>query len=431
MKLQIEKAVYGGDGLGRDAEGRAILLPYVLPGELTEVERIESREMPSRARLVQIERASPERVEARCRHFGRCGGCQYQHAAYALQLRIKENILSETLERAGLRDRPSIVMHAGEPWEYRNRIRLRVESVDGAIRFGYNLRDSREFLSIEECPIAAPVLWRAASAFEALCRADARSSAWLRSTAEIELFATGDQTQLQISMLLREERSEGFSDLCEKLLKRVPELVGAGAEVRDVKRRRRVVGARWGRDGLRCGVVGRSYWVSRGGFFQVNRFLVEELVRVVTAGRKGSVCWDLFAGVGLFSRVLAESFAEVVAVEANVTAIRDLAAAKEAKVRGVAEPVLEFLRRAAVGRQRPDLVVMDPPRAGVGAEACELLARVGVPQVVYVSCDPVTLARDLRGMVDSGYNLAELHLVDLFPQTFHLETVAVLERKPR
>ncbi len=160
----------------------------------------------------------------------------------------------------------------------------------------------------------------------------------------------------------------------------------------------------------------------------MNRFLVGELVRVVTEGRKGLIAWDLFAGVGLFSRVLADSFEQVVAVEANPMAMRDLEAAKVANIRGFAVSVVDYLREAVVGRERPDLVVMDPPRAGAGAEVCGLLARMQVPQIVYVSCDPTTLARDLRVMVDSGYNLAELHLVDLFPQTFHLETVAVLQR---
>lgn len=133
----------------------------------------------------------------------------------------------------------------------------------------------------------------------------------------------------------------------------------------------------------------------------------------------------------MFSRVLAAGFEQVLAVEANAGAVRDMMAAKDGNVRAIASPVVEFLRGAVVGRERPDLVVMDPPRAGVGVESAGLLARMAIPQMVYVSCDPTTLARDLRVMVDSGYNLAELHLVDLFPQTFHLETVAVLQRRTR
>ena len=170
----------------------------------------------------------------------------------------------------------------------------------------------------------------------------------------------------------------------------------------------------------------RDYWVSRGSFFQVNRFLVDELVRMVTAGRHGTLAWDLYAGVGLFSRVLVESFQYVVGVE---TIAGDLATVlKGPGGRTVAATTAEFLRDAVLQRERPDLIVMDPPRAGVGAEVCGLLARIGAPLMVYVSCDPETLAQDLRAMVDSGYTIHAVHLVDLFPQTFHMETVVVLGR---
>ncbi len=432
MKLTIEKAVYGGDALGRDADGRAVFVPYALPGERVEVALTGERGGPARAQLVQVEEVSPDRVAARCRHFGRCGGCQYQHARYESQLAMKADILSETLERAGLRDRPRMTVHAGEPWGYRNRIRLRVEVRGGLIQLGYNIRDTRDFLPIEECPIAAPVLWRMAQALLDLSNEHGVCGHWLRAAAEIELFCTGDERAVQITFFMREKRSAGFAELCEGVKLLAPELVGAGAEFYADGGKRTTArfhaSASWGKGGIHYLAAGREYWVTRSGFFQVNRFLVEELVRVVTEGHKGLIVWDLFAGVGLFSRALAEVFDNVLAIEANAKSIRDLEAAKKANLRAIAVPVVEFLREAVIGREWPELVVMDPPRAGVGMEACRLLARMQVPQIVYVSCDPATLARDLRVMVDSGYNLAELHLVDLFPQTFHLETVAVLQR---
>lgn len=173
-------------------------------------------------------------------------------------------------------------------------------------------------------------------------------------------------------------------------------------------------------------VADESYWVSRGGFFQVNRFLLDELVSVVTNGRRGELAWDLYAGVGLFSRVLARGFKQVVAVEASGS---DLTKSfKGGGKRAVEATTVEFLRQAIVQRARPELVVVDPPRAGVGAEVCELLARVSAREVVYVSCDPVTLARDLKSLTEAGYRIVELHMVDLFPQTFHLETVVVLRK---
>ena len=146
----------------------------------------------------------------------------------------------------------------------------------------------------------------------------------------------------------------------------------------------------------------------------------------MTAGRAGALAWDLYAGVGLCARVLTRAFELVVAVEA---AGDDLSRSfKGPGQRAVSATTVEFLRDAVVQREKPDLVVMDPPRAGVGAETCALLARISPTEIVYVSCDPVTLARDLKTLMKSGYMLAELHMVDMFPQTFHLETVAVLRR---
>jgi 23S rRNA (uracil1939-C5)-methyltransferase len=166
--------------------------------------------------------------------------------------------------------------------------------------------------------------------------------------------------------------------------------------------------------------------VGRGSFFQVNRFLIDELVRMVTAERQGAVAWDLFAGVGLFSRALARTFQHVVAVEAAATDLDK--SFKGPGRRAVEATTVEFLRSAVLQRERPELIVMDPPRAGLGAEVCTLLARISAPEIVYVSCDPVTLSRDLKSLVAAGYNLVELRMVDMFPQTFHLETVAVLLR---
>jgi 23S rRNA (uracil1939-C5)-methyltransferase len=176
-------------------------------------------------------------------------------------------------------------------------------------------------------------------------------------------------------------------------------------------------------------VDGDSHWVSRGAFFQVNRHLVSTLSKLAIANRAGLLAWDLYAGVGLFSRALADSFEQVVAVEAAEPAAASLAAAFKGKAhRAIPATTLEFLQAVVVQRDRPDLIVMDPPRAGVGPEVCALLGRIRAPEIVYVSCDPVTLARDLRQLIDSGYKLSALHLVDMFPQTFHMETVAVLQR---
>lgn len=426
MRLEIEKLVYGGNGLARH-EGGIVFVPFTLPGEI--VEAIPSQTAANEAHLQQVITASPDRVTPRCEHFSVCGGCHLQHASYQAQLQIKQQILEETLERAGIAAPPPIAIHASEPWQYRNRIRMRLSRRDGRLRAGYLRRGTTEFLPVRMCPIAAPLLWRAV---EQLLALEGETARWIEAAEEVELFTNHDLTRLQLTLFLNKQPQGSprlFDRLCEALQSKLPELAGAGAMLLDNAGRNRKTqrfrpGPTWGVPGLNYTVGEESYWVSRGGFFQVNRTLLEKLVTLVTANRSGSLAWDLYAGVGLFSRVLAKSFAVVVAVEA---AAEDLQRSfRQPGCSAVSSTTVDFLRRAAVERDRPDLVVLDPPRAGVGSEVCTLLGRIRPATIVYVSCDPTTLGRDLAQMVDSGYKLCELHMIDLFPQTFHQETVAVL-----
>jgi 23S rRNA (uracil1939-C5)-methyltransferase len=434
MKVQIEKEVYGGAGLAHQTEGegagRAVFVPFTLPGELVEARLIEQKSAFGEASLVQVLSASKDRVQPLCAHFGQCGGCHYQHAAYPAQVEIKVAILRETLERAGLPVLPAIRTHTGEPWAYRSRTRLRVAELDSVLKVGYNRRGSNDFLAVHECPILAPLLWRTAEALLRVSAEDSTAARWLRGAVEVELFTTGNEKKLQMTVFLRKEQA-GLSALCERMQALVPELASAYASLfpsagphRRARSPRQLEG--WGAEGLSYQVAGEDYWVGRGGFFQVNRFLVDELVRIVTTGRGGIIAWDLYAGVGLFSRALAGIFQQVVAVEA---AASDLSRSFRGRgKRAVEATTLEFLRSAVIQRERPELIVMDPPRAGVGAEVCALLARISAPEIVYVSCDPVTLGRDLKSLAEAGYHLVDLHMVDMFPQTFHLESIAVLRR---
>jgi 23S rRNA (uracil1939-C5)-methyltransferase len=434
MKLQIEKAVYGGAGLAhqteREGTGKTVFVHFTLPGEIVEARLLEQKDNFGEASLVRVLTPSKDRIEPRCAHFGECGGCHYQHAAYSAQVQMKSAILQETLERAGLTALPTIQTHTGEPWAYRNRTRLRIAESEGILRVGYNRRGSNEFLAIHECPILAPLLWRAAEALLQVGAENSTASRWLRGVVEVEFFATGDEKKLQMMLFVRKEQL-GFRALCDRMQELVPELTGAHVVlVASAGPQRRARSPRrldsWGSEGLSYRAAGEDYWVGQGGFFQVNRFLVDELVSIVTTERQGSIAWDLYAGVGLFSRALARSFQQVVAVEA---AANDLSKSfKGSGKRAVEATTVEFLRSAVVQRSRPDLIVMDPPRAGVGADVCTLLGRISSPEIVYVSCDPVTLARDLKKLVTAGYEVVDLHVVDMFPQTFHMETVAVLRR---
>lgn len=418
MKARIERWIYGGAGVGIAEDSKEVSLPFTLPDEMVEAD----------AGALTILEPAFERVMPRCPHFGICGGCQYQQAEYATQVRLKGGILKDTLRTAGVMSFPEPQLHTAEPWGYRNRIRLRLAAVEGQLRIGYSRRGSFEFLPIGECPIAAPLLLRAAMALLSTLASSGELTAWSSKLREVELFTAPDESALQMTLFAARdlERPSFLPMLCERLKAEVPELSGVGVLVVGTSGKQERPGSTWGAAGLRYPAAGRSYWVSRGSFFQINRFLVDELVRLVTTDRSGRLAWDLYAGVGLFSRALIESFSEVVAVEVEAIDLQSFL--KGAGGRAITSTTLDFLQRAVLERDRPDLIVVDPPRAGLGLEVCALLARIAAPVLVYVSCDPVTLARDLKAMIDSGYTVSALHLVDLFPQTFHMEAVVVLNK---
>ena len=322
------------------------------------------------------------------------------------------------------------------------------------------------FVPVTQCPIAAPLLWRAAEAFLSI----ANNAAWLRSTSftpdQLELFTTADESRLQLTLLLRTTHKNAparlaanFTTLCESLRTQIPALAGAGISFLPLATRSRRIeqprpGPAWGSPGLnyslptlapRTSLEPRTsnleplqYWVPRGAFFQVNRFLLPELVATVTAAAAASqdraLAWDLYAGVGLFSRALARNFAAVTAVEIAEPAATALAQTKLPNLRAVKSTTLDFLRAAVLQRDRPSLIVLDPPRTGLGDEISSLLTRISqsagtaAPTLAYVSCSPQALARDLAHLIVSGYFVRDLHLIDLFPQTSHIETVAILTR---
>jgi 23S rRNA (uracil1939-C5)-methyltransferase len=427
--VQIEKPIYGGAFLAR-VEGKAMFVPLVLPGEQARVRVVEEKRGYATAEAQEIVAGAPERVAPACRHFGACGGCQYQHAEYAAQLEYKKAILRETLERGGVRPPEEIDVLAAEPWAYRNRIRV---AFDAQGTPGYRGRRSHGVIPIAECPIAAPLLLRAALAAGAI----AREPSLRTRLSEMTLFCNADESAWLASAVVEGAKS-AFETFARMLAERVPELKGMEFALmeRGGQLPRKV--AEWGTRSLLYRAAEYDYRVDQGAFFQVNRWLVDALVERATAGLHGELAWDLFAGVGLFARRLAESFTRVVAVEPSPAAMDAL----KHNLRGTsATPVqattLEFLRGASKGRRSdptvpdliaPDLIVLDPPRTGLGAETTALLGEIAATALTYVSCDPATLTRDLRALVATGYAIESVTLADLFPQTFHLETVVRLRR---
>jgi 23S rRNA (uracil1939-C5)-methyltransferase len=369
--LTIEKLVYGGNGLSR-LGGKVVLTPFVLPGEVVRVEIERAKNDLGRGRLLEVLQPSPSRVTSGCPYFQRCGGCQYQHIDYAFQLEQKREILREALQRVGKIDfAGEIGVISGEPWQYRNRVQLHIEG--GAV--GYFAQGSRDLCAIDHCPIASPKLNETIGKIEAQ-----------RATTALELFT--NETEVQVNVIDRVPR---------------PELTALASL------------------GVTTPIDYAGFRVSRNSFFQVNRLLIDPLVECAIAGPKGEWAVDLYAGVGLFAVKLAERFGKVTAVESGGSAFRDLTHNfPQAPVNANVEDYLATLQ------ETPDFILADPPRAGLGKLVVKELARIHAPRLTIVSCDPATLARDLQGLLAENYGIDKITLVDLFPQTFHLETVVEL-----
>jgi 23S rRNA (uracil1939-C5)-methyltransferase len=431
MKLRIEKAVYGGDGLARipadetASAGKTVFVPGTLPGELVEAGIATDRRSFATGELDAILEPSPERVIPGCEYVPRCGGCQYQHASAAFQLQMKLDILKETLARAHVPIPPEIGSLTGPPWGYRNRIRLQVMKRTGIV-LGYRRRGSHDLLPVTHCPIAAPLLEQAVAAVTSI-----GTEAGLESLCdEVEFFTNGEQDQLLVSLWpgaralrqparLREQALEAFA---ERLHAQLPVLTGVGLFAEGGM-------MHWGERSLTYTVSGHPYQASLGGFFQVNRFLLPELLQLAVEKRSGRLAWDLYSGAGLFARAL--DFENVTAVESAGFSADDLKHNLAGKAhRVVRSSTLDFLRSQTRGpaRAKPELILLDPPRAGLDKEICTHLGNIGAPAIIYISCDPATLARDLQLLLRFNYSVRTIHLVDLFPQTFHMETVTFINR---
>ena len=245
---------------------------------------------------------------------------------------------------------------------------------------------------------------------------------------EISLFSNADETEILASIIVPDSGAHGFDRVFDEWKKRVPALLGAELiEEGRMGTAPRVL-AQLGESSLTYRAGGFDFRVDHGAFFQVNRWLIDDLCGGVAANRRGGLAWDLFAGVGLFAKKLAENFERVVAVESAPMASEALKHNLEGNAADcVIAETADFLR-ARGKAQRPDLIVVDPPRAGLGTETTSILAEVAAPTIVYVSCDPATLARDLHALLGSGYELNSVTFIDLFPQTFHLESVVELRR---
>jgi 23S rRNA (uracil1939-C5)-methyltransferase len=422
MEITIEKLVYGGDGLAHH-DGSTVFVPFVLPTERVSATAIEQKKKFVRACVERLLTSAPERVPAPCPHFGVCGGCHYQHMPYEGQLKYKTEILRETLRRLGrIEWQGEIGVHPSPPWGYRNRAQWKIRGAREASGLspgiGYFRANSTALCPVQECAILSPLLLKTLLGF----RAALAERALPPELREIEAFAGANDTRLLVTANFTRFPS-GRQRLADTFQQIAPEM--DSLLFHDPNSERMELD---GPGFVECEAAGATFRVGHLSFFQVNRFLAGELARhVAETADAGRLALDLFAGVGLFSLLLAKRFERVIAVEANPAATRDLesnAAGKGSiEIRNV--DAEQFLDRC---REDPGLVVLDPPRAGLEPKITKHLARIGPKSIAYVSCEPPTLARDLAALTKAGYEVSGVDLFDLFPQTFHIESVVCLSR---
>ena len=428
MEVRIEKLVYGGVGLAHH-DGHTAFVPLVLPGELVRIESAAKKKKFIRGRLQSVVEPSAERVAAPCPYFARCGGCQYQHIPYDAQIRYKSEILRETLGRIGrIQWTGEIGTHTSPPFEYRNRaqwkLRSNPEGAAGGAGIGYFEMGSTKLCAVTECSILSP---RLADTLARLRDLVSRGKV-LSAIDEIEAFADSNDDKILLN-LSAEKLGDSQESTVAALREALPNLESILIQDRHADK--------FHLDGpgyLNYVAGGLNFRVGHLSFFQVNRFMVEPLVEAVIRDTRGKLALDLFAGVGLFTVALTRQFERVIGVESNLAAAKDLET--NLKASGGASPssrnitAESFLSR---WHERPDLIVVDPPRAGIETEALSHLKTLAPPRIHYVSCDPATLARDLAQMVGTNgagpYQIENINLFDIFPQTYHMEVLVRLVRR--
>ena len=413
IELVLHGIAHGGEAVGRHA-GKVVFVPYAIPGERVRVEIVEEKARWARARLLDVLAPSPDRVAPPCPYFGpeRCDGCQWQQIAYERQATLKAEIVADQLRRLGRIAAPpvaDVVALADDEgvlaYGYRNQAQFAL-TADG--KLGYRRAASHDVIAVARCLLLHPRLDELHGALDV---------AWpdLRGVGLRAGINTGD------ALVLFEAAGAEAPELEIDLPASCALLTGRGVQP--------LIGDAW----IEEAVAGQRYRVSAESFFQVNTPGAEALVEIVAAyaePRPDDVLLDAYCGVGLFALALADAVAEVIGIESSPSACDDFAfnAGDRPNVT-LHEGAVDAVLPALIGQgQRADLVVLDPPRAGAGPEVIAGLASPAPRKIIYVSCDPATLARDSVHLAAAGYHLIEAQPVDMFPQTYHVETVAAWAR---
>ncbi len=411
LTVKLDKLTYGGDALGRlpdatpGAQGRAVFVPFALPGETVRARLVEEKRGHLRAELVEVLQPVPERILPRCKHFGICGGCAYQHISYPDQLRAKTGILRDQLVRIGKFQNPPLdedMVPSPLEWNYRNNLQFHL-SPQG--KLGYIGANDRGFVPISECHLPEAIL----------------DEVWPQLEFDSDLGL--DRVSLRAGtdgerMLILESHNPELPELELEASLSVIHLTGEDALVLA------------GDDALNISVNGRTFHISAASFFQVNTHMAGKMVEYLLDHlpfSPATTLLDVYCGVGLFSAFFAGRVKRVLGVEVSPSACDDYSINLDEfdnveLYQAPAELVLPILEVS------PDVVILDPPRAGLDKRALDALLALSPACIAYVSCDPSTLSRDLARLVGGGYRLVRITPFDLFPQTYSIESISILEK---
>jgi 23S rRNA (uracil1939-C5)-methyltransferase len=406
--ITLEKLTYGGEAMGRLPDGRAVFVPFCLPGEQVRLELTEDRKNFTRGKMIELLKASPDRVTPKCKHFGKCGGCHYQILPYEKQLQAKTEILRDQLQRIGKIENPPIMqmVPSALEWNYRNHVQFHL-TAEGKVGF-INVKGNST-LPIEECHLPETGI----NTF--------RHELQFESNKDVERVSLRAGVDEELMVVLESESPEP------------PELeIEADVSVVHLYDEHAVVIA--GRDNLVFNILGKDFRVSAASFFQVNTKMAEKMVEHLTTRLLAHVSpsvtlLDVYCGVGLFSKFLAEKCQTVIGIETSESACEDFSVNLDEfenieLYEGTAEEVLPGL----AGRlDSSTCAIVDPPRAGIEKHALDAILSIKPQIIVYVSCDPSTLARDAARLIHGGYRLVEVTPFDLFPQTYHIESISIFE----
>ena len=404
--IQLTALTYGGDAIGRLPDGRAVFVPFALPGERVRVRLVEEKRGHARAELLEVLEPAAGRIPPRCAHFTACGGCHYQHMDYPAQLAAKTAILKEQLERiGGLADIPiREAVASPQPWNYRNHVQFHL-TLDG--KLGYQAPRSSTVIPIRECHLPEAPL----------------NALWPQ--LEVEALPGLERVGLRLGageelMLVLESSQPGAPEFTvEEVALSAVQLGPGGALVLA------------GSEAIVVEVLGRPFRVSAASFFQVNTAqaaaMVEHLLQALPL-EPGMTVLDVYCGVGLFSAFLAPRVQRLVGIELSPEACEDFAVNLDAfeNVELYEAPAEQVLAGVDF---HPDVIVVDPPRAGLGQATLDGLLRQEASHLAYISCDPATLARDAKRLVQGGYRLRQVTPFDLFPQTYHIESISLWENQ--